>query len=181
LTRPRVGVSACLLGQAVRYDGAARPVAWIRDELPRFVEILPFCPESEAGLGVPRPPVHLVKDEGTVRLLGVSSSRLDVTSVLEQWMTEQLPLLRNLDALVFKARSPSCGLNSTPLYDRNGVLLSAQASGIYADWVRKQLPDMLLCDEVGLESRRQQEGFLRQLGIHGFDLSNSGKKQARMK
>ena len=130
-------------------------------------KIVPFCPETGAGLGVPRPAVHLVKDRGTVRLLGVSNSELDVTMVLKQWIGQQEPLLQKLDALVFKARSPSCGLDSTPLYDRNGRLLSARGSGIYADWVRRRFPAMLLSDDVELESERQQKDFLRRLGVHG--------------
>ncbi|WP_456404907.1 2-thiouracil desulfurase family protein, partial [Thiolapillus sp.] len=72
MSKPRVGVSACLLGQAVRYDGASRPHAWIREVLPRHAQVLPFCPESEAGLETPRPAVRLVKSEGgNIHVLGV--------------------------------------------------------------------------------------------------------------
>lgn len=59
--KPRVGVSACLLGQPVRYDGQAKPHAWVRDVLARKAELVPLCPETGAGLPVPRPPVRLVR------------------------------------------------------------------------------------------------------------------------
>ncbi len=159
--RPRVGVSACLLGQAVRYDGASRPHAWIRDQLPKYVEIVPFYPETEAGLGVPRPAVRLVhRDDGRIRVCGVDDPRLDVTDVLQQWIRQQTPELQMLDAIIFKSRSPSCGLGSACLFDCDGNVLQADSSGVYAAWVQAGFPGLVLCDEVWLEEKSHQELFL---------------------
>ncbi|WP_456379450.1 DUF523 domain-containing protein [Thiolapillus sp.] len=159
--KPRVGVSACLLGQALRYDGASRPHAWIRDRLPEYAEIVPFCPETGAGLDVPRPAVQLVRgDDGRIRVCGVDDSRLDVTAVLQQWIRQQAPELQMLDAIIFKSRSPSCGLGSAPLFDGDGKLLQADFSGLYAAWVQMNYPGMVLCDERKLEEKRYQELFL---------------------
>ncbi|WP_456412562.1 DUF523 domain-containing protein [Thiolapillus sp.] len=161
LKRPRVGVSACLLGQAVRYDGASRPHAWIRDRLPRYAEIRPFCPETGAGLGVPRPAVQLVRgDDGRLHVCGVDDPRLDVTDVLRQWMELQTAELQRLDAMVFKSRSPSCGLASTPLFDINGNVLQTGVSGVYAAWVQANFPEIALCDDAWLGEKSRQAQFL---------------------
>jgi len=159
-----VGVSACLLGQRVRYDSDSRPHAWICNELPRHAGVLPFCPETQAGLATPRPPVQLVQlAQGGIRALGVENPDLDVTEKLQQWTEQQLTHLRALDAMIFKSRSPSCGLGSVPLHDADGAVLQSDFDGIYAAWVRQHFPDLQLCDEVWLEEKRHQEMFLRRL------------------
>ncbi len=163
-SKPRVGVSACLLGQPVRYDGDARPHAWICKVLPRHAQILPFCPETGAGLTIPRPPVHLVQmPDGAVRALGVENPDLDVTGLLQAWSLQQKQLLQSLDALVLKSRSPSCGLETTPLFDPEGVLLKSNHDGIYAAWVKTHYPELLLCDELQLEETADQVLFLDKL------------------
>ncbi|BAO45282.1 2-thiouracil desulfurase family protein [Thiolapillus brandeum] len=161
--KPLVGVSACLLGDVVRYDGDSRPHAWVRDELSRYARIVPICPETEAGLGVPRPPVQLVLQGKEVHALGVEDSRLDVTPALSAWMREQMDRLQRLDALILKSRSPSCGLGNTPLFDLDNVELRANHDGLFAGWVRRLFPDLLLCDEVLLEEKPQQAAFLSRL------------------
>ncbi len=159
--KPRVGVSACLLGQPVRYDGASRPHAWIREVLRRHAELLPICPETEAGLGVPRPPVQLVRQgRDRVVMRGVRDHRLDVTAQLGRWIEQQKDRLAGLDAMVFKSRSPSCGLGSTPLHGPEGEELREDYDGIFAGWVRSRFPGLLLYDDVMLEDVHQQEAFL---------------------
>ena len=159
--KPRVGVSACLLGRPVRYDGASRPHAWIRDVLRRHAELLPICPETEAGLGVPRPPVQLVRQgRGRVVMRGVRDHGLDVTARLYRWLEQQEERLAGLDALIFKSRSPSCGLGSTPLYATGGEELRDDHDGVFAAWVRSRFSGLLLYDDVTLEDVRQQEAFL---------------------
>jgi len=163
--KPRVGVSACLLGQALRYDGASRPHAWVRDQLPRYAEIRPFCPETGAGLGVPRPAVQLVRrDDGRLHVCGVDDPRPDVTDALRQWMKLQTPELQLLDAIIFKSRSPSCGLASTPLFDGSGNILQTGVSGVYAAWVQANFPDLVLYDDVRLGEKSHQEQLLSLLG-----------------
>ncbi|HID46552.1 MAG TPA: DUF523 domain-containing protein [Chromatiaceae bacterium] len=164
MSKPRVGVSACLLGQPVRYDGASRPHAWIREVLPHYAQILPFCPESEAGLETPRPAVRLVQLEGeNVRILGVDNPELDVTTVLQQWVEQQPQYLQTLDALIFKSRSPSCGLATTPVFDEKGALLKPDSDGIFAAWVKSRYPNLVLFDDVRLEDRHGQALFLARL------------------
>jgi uncharacterized protein YbbK (DUF523 family) len=159
--KPRVGVSACLLGQAVRYDGGSRPHAWVRDVLSRHAEVLPFCPETGAGMAVPRPPVQLIRLKNReIVMRGVLDHDLDVTDRVLRWIEQQGLLLAGLDAVIFKSRSPSCGLGSTPLYSESGVELAGNQDGLFADWVRRLFPDLLLFDDVLLEKPQEQKTFL---------------------
>jgi uncharacterized protein YbbK (DUF523 family) len=166
---PRVGVSACLLGERVRYDGNSRPHVWVRDELSEHAQLLPFCPETGAGQGTPRPPVQLVRlKSGEIRVRGVHESALDVTEILQQWSVRQAQYLSGLDALIFKSRSPSCGLGSTPLFDEHAQLLLSAGNGIFAEWVARNFPDLPVYDESRLETEDNRRGFLARIKKDSF-------------
>jgi len=115
----RIGVSACLLGHAVRWDGGHKREAALADDLTGVVEWVPVCPEVEVGMGVPRPPVRLERArDGATRVVDPASGR-DWTPALTRWAGVRL---RELDRLrvcgyVLKSRSPSCGLAHVPVYD----------------------------------------------------------------
>ncbi|HZA13326.1 MAG TPA: DUF523 domain-containing protein, partial [Myxococcaceae bacterium] len=107
--RPRVGISACLLGHAVRWDGAHKRDGWLVDVLGPRVEWVPVCPEMEVGLGVPREPIRLVGDPRAPRL--ISESGNDLTERMQSWVrrrTGELAALA-LAGYVLKSNSPSCG------------------------------------------------------------------------
>lgn len=160
--KPRVGVSACLLGRAVRYDGRAKPHPWIRQELARHAHLEPFCPEVEAGLPVPRPPVELVVQGGELRLLGVRERHLDVTEPLDAWLAEVEPRLAGLRAVILKARSPSCGLGSVPVHDEEGRVLGL-ASGRFAAHLAERAPGLLLMEAEALDDERARARLLAHL------------------
>ncbi len=150
MNKYRIGVSACLLGQPVRYDGAAKPVAFVRDELPRWAELIPFCPETGAGLGVPRPQVQLVEQAGRLHALGVNDASLDVTTELLGWCHQQERFLDSLDALIVKSRSPSCGLGSAPVAGASRL-----ADGLFCNYVKSHYPHLRLFDETDQDAIRQ--------------------------
>ena len=116
--QPQVGISACLRGEYVRYDGGAKFQPLIEEHLAPLLQLIPFCPEVAAGLGTPRPPVRLIQTSGGVIAQGVENEHLDVTVALSQSCKNYVQKQAiNLTAYIVKARSPSCGSNSTPLYD----------------------------------------------------------------
>ena len=114
--RPVVIVSACLLGQPVRYDGGDKSNTLVRKLLGERFDIFPLCPEAEAGLGIPRPPVQLVRNgEGMIEVLGVEEV-LDVTGALRDFSHRSIAkLVGRIDGAVLKSRSPSCGIGTTPV------------------------------------------------------------------
>ena len=156
--RPAVGISACLLGQPVRYDGGDKRDAWLTGVLGRTVRYVPVCPEVEAGFGVPREPIRLERaDDGTTRIRHVES-RDDVTARLAAWARERLAQLEELDGYVLKAGSPSCGRKGVPVHDEGGRVVDANA-GFFAWALRARWPDLQIVDEEDLQSRQIRDGF----------------------
>lgn len=151
--RPLVAVSACLNGERVRYDGDSRHVpaaTW----LAASAQLVPICPEVGAGLGVPRPPVQLVRTTAGCRALGRDDPTLDVTQPLEEFARRSSDRLRALRACgyLLKSRSPSCGFGSTPLFDADGQQVDT-TSGIHAEYMQRQLPWLSFAEETALVDR----------------------------
>ena len=121
LGRPRVGVSSCLLGNAVRWDGGHKRDGLLLDVLAPYVEWVPVCPEVEAGMGTPREPVKLARVAGELRVLGNDSGE-DWTRVLGAFAARRVRALEggDLSGYVLKARSPSCGLADVEVWQPNG-------------------------------------------------------------
>ena len=130
----RLGISQCLLGENVRYDGGHKRDAFLTDVLSQFVEWVPVCPEVEAGLGTPREAMRLVSHDEGPRLLTIKTG-VDHTPTMTRFSERRVRELETLDlsGYVFKKDSPSCGIERVRLYNppgmptRNGVGLFAQA------------------------------------------------------
>ena len=171
--KPLVAISACLLGEAVRYDGGAKPNQWIIEELGQRVDFLPLCPEASAGLGVPRPPVRLNHTATGVRALGVDDPALDATNPILRWSRDFLGRIPPVSACILKARSPSCGYLSAPLFDLAGNQLDT-VSGLFAAALGERLPQLLIVNEEMLVSDAGKEKFLRDLRAASLNLPAPG-------
>ncbi len=163
----RVGVSSCLAGQAVRYDGAHRREPLVVDALAAAFELVPLCPEVAVGLGVPRPPVELVQTPGAPRVLGVGDRHLEVGAALEDYARTQAAALGALCGYVFKARSPSCGLDGVPLHDMAGRDTGRRGRGAYARVLLGALPWLPAIEEVQLREPVRCEQFVERVLILG--------------
>ncbi len=165
--KPRVGISRCLLGEDVRYDGSnKRSPAVIA--LSASVEWVPVCPEVEVGMGVPREPIHLVAAaDGVpsaghmVRLRGVES-REDWTGRMHEWARERAAALaeQRIEGFVLKARSPSCG-PAAVLVHRGDAQATPEGRGLFAEALAAIIPGLPLIDEEALEDARERERFVR--------------------
>src|SRR2546428_814269 len=113
----RLGISACLLGHEVRYDGGHKRDPFLAETLGRFVEWVPVCPEVELGLGVPREPIRLEGDPAAPRLVAAKSRR-DLTRAMTRLVRARAEQLARLDLVgyVFKKDSPSCGMERVRVY-----------------------------------------------------------------
>ena len=116
---PRVGVSSCLLGEEVRFNGGHKRYRFLTDELARYVDWVPYCPEMEIGLGTPREAIRLTAAGRLVNRGGTA----DHTAAMAA-----LPLPADLDGYVFKAKSPSCGIRAIPRYRDDGEPSDGQPS-----------------------------------------------------
>jgi uncharacterized protein YbbK (DUF523 family) len=161
--RPRVGISACLLGAPVRYDGADKGRAFPVAELAGLVEWVPVCPEVEVGMPVPREPVRLERRDGRVRMIGVES-RADHTDAMEAWARRRVARLAPLAlaGFVLKANSPSCGVDTVPLVEPTGSPI-ASTSGLFAAALRAALPSLPIEDEVRLADPAVRASFVARI------------------
>lgn len=161
----RLGVSSCLLGERVRYDGQHRLDPFLRDTLGRWVEYVPVCPEVECGLPVPREAMRLVGDPSAPRLLTVNSGR-DLTAQMERWIEVRLRELEReqLDGFIFKARSPSSGMERVKIYDREGRV-KGRGAGLFAAAFMQRFPLLPVEDEGRLRDPGRRESFIERLFV----------------
>ncbi|HSM94142.1 MAG TPA: DUF523 domain-containing protein [Anaeromyxobacteraceae bacterium] len=159
--RPWIGISACLLGEAVRWDGRDKRSALLVDALGPRVEWIPVCPEVEVGMGVPREPIVLVGAPSAPRLQGASSG-LDHTEAMRDWANRRVDALVALGirGWVSKAGSPSCGPGGVPVWTVRGGAASAPGAGLFAGLLRARLPHLPIADEGELSDARFREAFL---------------------
>ena len=148
--RPRVGVSSCLLGEEVRFNGGHKRFRFLTDELDPYVDWVPYCPEVKIGLGTPREPIRLTADGRLVNRSGTA----DHTSAMTG-----LPLPFAVDGYVFKAKSPSCGVRGIPRYRDDGEASGAYGAGLYAERVIAEFPLLAVEDEGRLNDAGLREAF----------------------
>jgi len=120
--KPRIGISTCLLGESVRYDGGHKRDRFLTDTLGRYVQWVPVCPEVECGLPVPRESMHLEGDPLSPRLV-TTRTRLDQTGRMDTWVQKRLRKLDNeqLCGFIFKTSSPSSGMRAVRVYNEKGM------------------------------------------------------------
>jgi uncharacterized protein YbbK (DUF523 family) len=155
--KPKVGISRCLLGDAVRYDGTDKRADDVLQDIGGHVEWVSVCPEVEIGMGTPREPIQLVaRSDGVlsgtqrVRMIGVESGT-DWTDRMTAWARDRVRELETLgvSGYIFKARSPSCGIGDVP--------------GLFAHAVIEAMPDLPVADEEQLNDPRAREQFLSRI------------------
>ena len=156
-----VGISACLMGAPVRFNGSHKRSRFCTDTLSRYFDFVSLCPETAIGLGTPREAIRLVSatPEAEVRALGSNNPDLDVTAPLADYGRQQAASLSHLCGYIFMQKSPSCGLFSVKRYLANGHP-EGTASGIFADAFCKANP-LLPVEEAGrLNDAALRENFM---------------------
>src|SRR6059036_21578 len=159
----RLGISACLLGQAVRWDGGHKRDRFLAATLGRFVEWVPVCPEVELGLGVPREPIRLEGDPAAPRLVAVKSRR-DLTRAMTHLARARAEQLARLDVVgyVFKKDSPSCGMERVRVYGEGGRPLR-RGTGLFARALMERLPLLPVEDEGRLHDAALRARFIERV------------------
>lgn len=159
----RIGISTCLLGQKVRWDGGHKRDQFLMDVLGRYVEWVPVCPEFEVGMGIPREPVCLVKSGRETRMRGVTSGR-DWTAVMRSWVQKRVRELAKLQlcGFVFKKGSPSCGMERVRVYDLTGGSRK-EGSGLFAEALMRQQTMLPVEEEGRLNDPLLRENFIERV------------------
>jgi len=159
----RLGISQCLLGDEVRFDGGHKQDRFLTDVLGRYVEWVPVCPEVEAGLGTPREAMRLVGNPHRPRLMTITSKR-DHTQAMESMLDERLDSFLTLDlsGFVFKRGSPSCGIERVRVYTAQGMP-SHSGVGIFAKAFRDEFPLVPIEEEGRLCDPVLRENFIERV------------------
>ncbi len=159
----KLGVSSCLLGERVRYDGGHRLDRWIVDTLGKHVELVPVCPEAECGLGVPRERVHLAGDPKRPRLV-TSRAHRDVTARMQAWARKRVRELEkeNLCGFILKSNSPSCGTARVRLHNDKGEVVR-NGVGVFARMFMHRYPLLPVEDEGRLHDNENRENFIERI------------------
>jgi uncharacterized protein YbbK (DUF523 family) len=162
--RPRIGISSCLLGERVRYNGGDKRDAWLVEVLGPDVEWVPVCPEVEAGFGTPRAPMELVRDAHGGVLLATTGPRPDLTATLREFSTRRVAALAalDLDGYVLKAGSPSCAI-STRINAAAAANVATRGPGLFAAALMRRLPDLPVVDEQQLGDRDVRQRFVERV------------------
>ena len=158
-----IGISSCLLGENVRYDGGHRLDAYITGTLGEYFEFHPFCPEMGIGLGAPRPTLHLVKIDHAVRCIGIKNPDWDVTEPLRSYAKQQETLHANLCGYILKKNSPSCGMERVKVYTDNHP--RADGVGIYAEEMMRLNPLLPVEEEGRLGDPGLRENFIQRVYV----------------
>ncbi|MBF0623424.1 MAG: DUF523 domain-containing protein [Magnetococcales bacterium] len=156
-----VGVSACLLGREVRYDGGHRHEPWVTGLLADRFELVPVCPEVEAGLGIPRESMRLEGATESPRVV-VIRTRQDLTATLSGWATGRVTELTGLAGFVFKSRSPSCGVMGVPLHGHGDDPLP-RGRGLFAQAFMDRCPLAPVVEDTALVDPVQREQFIQRV------------------
>ena len=159
----RIGISACLLGQEVRFDGGHKRDSFLIDVLGPHVEYLPVCPEVEMGLGTPRETLRLVRQDGRLRML-TTRTAIDHTDGMSRWSAKRLRELEDADlsGYVLKKDSPSCGMERVKTYSENGPA-ARDGRGIFAAALLERFPRLPVEEEGRLTDPTLRENFIERV------------------
>jgi uncharacterized protein YbgA (DUF1722 family)/uncharacterized protein YbbK (DUF523 family) len=161
-----LGISTCLLGQNVRYDGGHKLDRYLRDELGRFVEYVPVCPEVEVGLGTPREAMRLVGDAENPRLV-TRRTNVDHTAKMKRWAARRVRQLEKegLCGFIFKSGSPSSGMERVRVYTEKGMP-AKRGTGIWARAFMAHFPLLPVEDDGRLHDARLRENFIERVFVY---------------
>jgi uncharacterized protein YbgA (DUF1722 family)/uncharacterized protein YbbK (DUF523 family) len=159
----RLGISSCLLGEKVRFDGGHKRDAFLVDTLGAFVEWVPVCPEVEVGMGTPRETLRLVGTPEAPRLIALRS-QIDHTAAMQRYAARRLQELARLDlhGYVLKKNSPSCGMERVRVYG-NGGAPRRRGRGVFAAALLERFPLLPVEEEGRLSDMRLRENFIERV------------------
>ncbi|MEQ6885275.1 DUF523 and DUF1722 domain-containing protein [Salicola sp. Rm-C-2C1-2] len=160
-----VGISSCLLGEEVRHDGGHKHKRYLTEVLSKFFEFRSLCPELEAGLGVPRPAIHLRRYDSGLRLI-TTNGDADHTEAMEGWIQAVLPALSGLRGFILKAKSPSCGMERIRIHNQEGEITRRDGRGLFAQALMDAYPLLPVEEEGRLNDNHLRENFIERVFVY---------------
>lgn len=157
----KIGISACVLGDKVRYDGGHKGSAFCMQQLAPLVQYVPVCPEMAIGMSAPRPAIRLQLDEEQkVHLVQSNNTAIDHTAAMQAFTEQKLPQLSQLSGYIVCAKSPSCGMERVRLFDDKGQQLGKLGIGVYTHQLMQKYPWMPVEEDGRLFDPALKENFI---------------------
>ncbi|MGD2117579.1 MAG: DUF523 and DUF1722 domain-containing protein [Chromatiales bacterium] len=160
--RIHIGVSSCLLGQHVRFDGGHKHSQYVTQILGEYFDFVPYCPEMTIGLGAPRTTLQLVSRGGEARLLNSMDHGIDHTEAMRAAALQQCRQLTGISAYILKSKSPSCGMERVNLYNESDMPAKIGV-GLFAQALMEQYPDLPVEEEGRLNDAHLRENFIERV------------------
>lgn len=159
-TKIKVGISSCLLGEEVRYDGTHKHLRMATESLSRYFDFVSECPEMGIGMGVPRKPIRLVGDVDAPKAVAVHDDSLDYTAELTRFGQQKAIEHQDLSGYIFMKNSPSCGVFRVKVYQENGYPAAAPGRGLYAQAFMQAHPHLPVEESGRLCDASLRENFV---------------------
>lgn len=165
-----VGISACLLGDSVRFDGGHKRLTFATQELAPYVRYEPICPEMAIGLPVPRPALRLVKHQDEISLCFSKNGGEEITAQMRDFATRKVAELHHLCGYILCAKSPSCGMERVRIYEPDGKNNRKEGIGIFAQALQQEMPWLPMEEDGRLHDDTLRENFVgRVYALHEFN------------
>jgi len=162
VSRPRLGISSCLLGKPVRFDGGHKRNNYLTGTLSEYFDFVSFCPEQAIGLPTPRKPIRLINNAGgaDVRAVEVRDYSLEYTQQLDDYARSVTPEMSGFSGYIVKKDSPSCGMERVKVYGKENSPPDKRGVGIFTARLMAQRPDLPIEEEGRLTDPRLRENFV---------------------
>jgi uncharacterized protein YbgA (DUF1722 family)/uncharacterized protein YbbK (DUF523 family) len=164
-TTIKIGVSACLLGREVRFDGGHKRSRFITDALADHFEFVAFCPEVAIGMGTPRQPIRLVGDDRHPQAVGVKTPELNVSQPLRSYGKKVAGDIHDLCGFIFKKDSPSCGMERVKVYNDKGMP-ERSGTGLFAREIIEAHPLLPVEEEGRLNDADLRDNFITRVYVY---------------
>ena len=160
IPRITLGISACLMGDEVRYNGGHTQSKLCTQAFTQYFDFEKFCPEVAAGFGIPRPTMRLIGNPASPTLTYTQGEQKDLTQSLLDGIHPQLPKMSHLDGYILMKNSPSCGLSRIKVYQKNGYAHETKVSGLFTTALRDRYPLLPMEEEGRLNDAALRENFI---------------------
>ncbi len=178
----QIGISACLMGENVRYNGGNKRFDFALDELSAYADFQLVCPEMAIGLGTPRPTLRLIKNNNDVVMQFTDDSNVDLTEKMQTFSKKHVASLSHLSGYIVCAKSPSCGMERVKVYDENSNRCCKEGVGLYTAELMKQIPWLPVEEDGRLNDNAIRENFIeRVFALNELNrLQESGLTRAKL-
>jgi uncharacterized protein YbgA (DUF1722 family)/uncharacterized protein YbbK (DUF523 family) len=159
----KIGISACLLGDKVRFDGGHKALHFANKTLSNYVDYQSVCPEVGIGMSIPRKPIRLIDHEDQIKLVATRDSSIDYTEVMHTFANQKMKSCNQLDGFIVTAKSPSCGMERLKVYDYEGNVQHRKGVGLFTQTLIATYPNLPVEEDGRLNDAPLRENFIERI------------------